>query len=195
MKIHQLGIPDVKLIIPKRYGDVRGSFTEIWSDRRFREEVADIAFVQDNESISTGKGTVRGLHFQRPPFAQGKLIRVVSGSILDVAVDIRKGSATYGEHVAVTLDAAEGGQLWVPEGFLHGFCTLEDATKVFYKVTAYYSPDHDAGVFWNDPDIGIRWPVDAESVVLSEKDRQHPRFSDLQDYFRHRDRASGFTET
>jgi dTDP-4-dehydrorhamnose 3,5-epimerase len=110
-------------------------------------------------------------------------VRVVHGSILDVAVDIRQGSPTYRQHIAVKLDASEGAQLWIPTGFLHGFCTLEDATEVFYKVTAYYSANHDAGVVWNDPTLGIDWPVDPESVVLSEKDQRLPRWSDLPDHF------------
>jgi dTDP-4-dehydrorhamnose 3,5-epimerase len=183
MGIRELEIPEVKLIVPKRFSDVRGYFSETWSDRLFREEVANVNFVQDNQSVSARKGTLRGLHFQKPPFAQGKLVRVGRGSILDVAVDIRSGSPTYRQHVAVKLDALEGAQLWVPAGFLHGFCTLEDQTEVFYKVTSYYSPSHDAGVLWNDEDLGIQWPVDANSVLLSEKDKRLPRLRDLPSYF------------
>src|ERR1700741_4872346 len=125
MGIAEFEIPEGKLIVPKRFNDTRGHFSEIWSERRFRQEVANVTFVQDNQSLSAKKGTLRGMHFQRPPFAQGKLVRVLRGSILDVAVDIRKGSPTYGQHAAIKLDAAEGAQLWVPAGFLHGFCTLE----------------------------------------------------------------------
>jgi dTDP-4-dehydrorhamnose 3,5-epimerase len=183
MDIRHFEIPDVKLIVPKRFIDVRGVFSEIWSDRLFRQEIANVSFVQDNQSVSVKKGTLRGLHFQKPPFAQGKLVRVLRGSILDIAVDIRNGSPTYRQHVAIKLDAIEGTQLWVPPGFLHGFCTLEDMTEIFYKVTCYYSANHDAGVAWNDPDIGIIWPVDAASIVLSEKDRRLPRLSDLPDLF------------
>ena len=183
MDICELEIPDVKLIVAERFTDSRGYFSETWSDRLFRQEIAELAFVQDNQSVTTKKGTLRGLHFQKPPFAQGKLVRVVRGSILDIAVDIRKGSPTYSQHVATTLDALEGAQLWVPPGFLHGFCTLEDVTEVFYKVTSYYSANHDAGVVWNDPDLSIQWPVDNASVVLSEKDRQLPRLRDLPDLF------------
>jgi dTDP-4-dehydrorhamnose 3,5-epimerase len=139
--------------------------------------------VQDNQSISAKKGTLRGLHFQKPPRAQGKLIRVLRGSIFDVAVDIRRGSPSFGRHVAVTLDAISGTQLWVPAGFLHGFCTLEDDTEVFYKVSEYYSPEHDAGVYWNDPDLEIDWPVILETVVLSERDRRLPRLSELPEFF------------
>jgi dTDP-4-dehydrorhamnose 3,5-epimerase len=183
MDIREFEISNVKLIVPKRFTDRRGYFTETWSDRSFRQEIANEAFVQDNQSVSAKKGTVRGLHFQKPPFAQGKLVRVVRGSILDVAVDIRKGSPTYRQHVATKLDALEGKQLWVPPGFLHGFCTLEDATEVFYKVTAYYSASHDAGVFWNDVDLGISWSVEVASAVVSEKDRMLPRLCDLPDFF------------
>ena len=177
MRIEGLEIPELKLIVPKRFEDARGHFQEIWSDRAFREKVEDVSFVQDNQSFSIKKGTLRGLHFQRPPHAQGKLVQVLQGAILDVAVDIRCGSPTYGRHSTIRLDAEEGAQLWIPAGFLHGFCTLEDQTVVFYKVTDYYSPEHDAGVIWNDPDLGINWPMD--TVVLSEKDQKLPWLRDL----------------
>jgi len=183
MKIREFDVPGLKLIIPKRFCDERGYFSESWSERQFREQVANVSFVQDNQSLSARKGTLRGLHFQKPPFAQGKLVRVVSGSIFDIAVDIRKGSPTYKQHIAIVLSASEGSQLWVPPGFLHGFCTLQDDTEVFYKVTSYYSPTHDAGVLWSDADLGIKWPVDKGSVVLSEKDQRHPRLSDLPGFF------------
>ena len=186
MNICGFEIPDVKLVVPKRFNDVRGYFSETWSDCLFRKEIANVTFVQDNQSVSVKKGTLRGLHFQKPPFAQGKLVRVVRGSIVDVVVDIRRGSPTYGRHVATNLDAAGGAQLWVPPGFLHGFCTLEEQTEVFYKVTCYYSPSHDAGVLWNDPDLGIGWPVDSDAVVLSEKDRKHPRLRDMPDFFEYK---------
>ena len=188
MDIREFEIPDVKLIVPKRFTDTRGYFSETWSDLAFRREVANITFVQDNQSVTAKKGTVRGLHFQKPPFAQGKLVRVVRGSIFDIAVDIRKGSPTYTQHLAIALDAQEGAQLWVPPGFLHGFCTLEDSTEVFYKVTSYYSATHDAGVLWSDPSLGINWPVDAASVVLSEKDQRLPRLSDLLHLFTYEDK-------
>jgi dTDP-4-dehydrorhamnose 3,5-epimerase len=187
MNIREFDIPALKLIIPKRFSDVRGHFQETWNDRLFRERIGNVTFVQDNQSISIKKGTVRGLHFQKPPYAQGKLVRVLQGSILDVSVDIRHRSPTYRRHVAVKLDALEGAQMWVPPGFLHGFCTLEDQTEVFYKVTSYYSASHDAGVLWNDQDLGINWPVDAASAVLSDKDKQHPRFRDLPAYFQYKD--------
>jgi dTDP-4-dehydrorhamnose 3,5-epimerase len=183
MDIREFEIPDVKLFVPKRFTDPRGYFAETWSDRLFRGEIANHAFVQDNQSVSAKKGTVRGMHFQKPPFAQGKLVRVVRGSIVDVVVDIRKGSPTYRQHLATRLDAVEGAQLWVPPGFLHGFCTLEDETEVFYKVTAYYSPAHDAGVLWSDADLGIHWPIDSGSIVLSARDEKHPCLCDIPDFF------------
>lgn len=183
MKIFTFNIPDLKLVVPKRFSDARGHFSETWSERLFRAQVADMTFVQDNQSISAKKGTLRGLHFQKPPCAQGKLVRVVRGSIFDVAVDIRRGSPTYREHVAVVLTAAGGQQLWVPPGFLHGFCTFEDETEVLYKVTSYYSPDHDAGVLWSDPELAINWPIERNSVILSDKDERHPLLSELPDYF------------
>ena len=182
MIIRKLEIPDVKLIVPKRFTDARGYFTETWNDRWFRRESANETFVQDNQSVSAKKGTLRGLHFQKPPFAQGKLVRVLRGSIFDVAVDIRKGSPTFRQHVAIKLDALEGVQLWVPPGFLHGFCTLEEETEVFYKVTSYYSSSHDAGVLWSDAELGINWPVDGDSVVLSTRDASQPRLSDILDF-------------
>ena len=186
MTIHELEIPAVKLIVPKRFSDARGYFSETWTERLFREEIANVTFVQDNQSMSASRGTLRGLHFQKPPYAQGKLVRVLRGSIYDVTVDIRTGSPTYGNYVAVILNAGEGAQLWVPSGFLHGFCTLEDETEVFYKVTAYYSPSHDAGVLWCDPDLNINWPIGPESVVLSDKDRRHPRLRDLPELFQYK---------
>jgi dTDP-4-dehydrorhamnose 3,5-epimerase len=186
MHIGEFDIPDLKLIVPQRFSDFRGYFQETWSDRLFREKIGNVTFVQDNQSISKKKGTVRGLHFQKPPHAQGKLVRVLRGSIFDVSVDIRTGSPTYRRHIAVKLDAVEGAQMWVPPGFLHGFCTLEDETEVFYKVTSYYSPSHDAGVLWNDQDLGVNWPVEADSVVLSDKDKQHPRLCDLLNYFQYK---------
>jgi dTDP-4-dehydrorhamnose 3,5-epimerase len=185
MEITTFDISNLKLITPKRFGDARGHFSETWSDRLFREQVANVSFVQDNQSMSLKRGTLRGLHFQKPPCAQGKLVRVVRGSICDVAVDIRIGSPTYRRHVAVVLAAADGQQLWVPPGFLHGFCTLEDETEVIYKVTSYYSPGHDAGVLWSDPDLAIKWPIEPDAVVLSDKDQSLPLLRDLPDFFQY----------
>ena len=174
-EINGFDIAGLKLIRPRKFGDERGFFSEV-----FRAEwLPDTVFVQDNHSLSETRGTVRGLHYQKNPRAQGKLIRVIAGAILDVAVDIRWGSPTYGRHVAVELSAANWSQLWVPAGFLHGFCTLTDATQVVYKVTDYYSPEHDAAVAWDDPDIGVSWPVSAAAVTLSAKDQAAPRLAEI----------------
>ncbi len=182
-KVTTFDVLDVKLVTPSRFGDARGHFSETFNQDHFRREVADLLFVQDNQSLSRPKGTVRGLHFQRPDKAQGKLVRVLRGAIVDVAVDARHGSPTYGQHVSVRLDADVGAQLWVPPGFLHGFCTLEDDTEVFYKVTDFYSAQHDGGVLWNDPDLKIDWPVGPDGVTLSDKDKALPRLKDLEQIF------------
>jgi dTDP-4-dehydrorhamnose 3,5-epimerase len=176
----------MKLIVPKPFSDARGNFQETRNDRLFPEKIGNVTFVQDNQSLSIKRGTLRGLHFQQPPYEQGKLVRVLGGSIFDVAVDIRKASPTYRRHVAFNLDAMDGEQLWVPPSFMHGVCTLENETEVFYKVTAYYSPSHDAGVLWNDQDLGINWPFEVDSVVLSDKDQRHPRLRDLPDFFEYK---------
>lgn len=183
MDIVELAISAVKVIRPKKFGDHRGFFSETYSRRGFAAAGLEMDFVQDNHSLSAEVGTVRGLHFQLPPFAQDKLVRVVRGAILDVAVDIRKGSPTYGRHVSAIISAAEWNQILVPVGFAHGFCTLEPDTEVIYKVTNFYSPEHDRGLLWNDPDLGIDWPVTAEQARLSDKDRTHPRLCDLPQVF------------
>lgn len=179
MDIVELDIPEVKIIRPKKFGDHRGFFSETYSKRGFAAAGLEMDFVQDNHSLSAEVGTVRGLHFQLPPFAQDKLVRVVRGAILDVAVDIRRGSPTYGRHVSAVVSAAEWNQILVPVGFAHGFCTLEPDTEVIYKVTNFYSPEHDRGLLWNDPDLGIDWPVTVEQARLSDKDRIHPRLAEL----------------
>jgi dTDP-4-dehydrorhamnose 3,5-epimerase len=179
MQFTRLAIPDVVLIEPKRIGDARGTFSETFRQDRFTAEVGPFVFVQDNQSRSALKGTIRGLHFQREPRAQGKLVRAISGAVLDVAVDIRAGSPSFGRFVAAELSAGNGHQLWVPPGFLHGFCTLSDDVELAYKVTDYYSPEHDAGVRWDDPDIAVPWPVKAAEAVLSDKDRKAPLLRDL----------------
>ena len=183
MDITPTAIPDVRVIEPKRFGDHRGFFSEVYSKPALAEAGIDLDFVQDNHSLSGQRGTVRGLHFQQPPFAQDKLIRVVRGRVLDVAVDLRKGSPTYGQHVAVELSAENWKQLLVPVGFAHGFATLESDTEVLYKVTARYAPETDAGIFWSDPDLGIRWGIDPDEALLSEKDRKLPRLADLESPF------------
>jgi dTDP-4-dehydrorhamnose 3,5-epimerase len=177
-------IAEVKEIRPVRHRDVRGFFSEIFRESVLHEHGIDCRFVQENHSLSVDRGVVRGLHFQTPPMAQAKLVRVAAGSILDVAVDIRVGSPWYGHHVAVVLSAADGNQLFLPEGFAHGFCTLEPNTEVIYKVNRYYSREHDFGLAWDDPAIGIAWPVGADEAVLSEKDRRQPSLAELPAYFR-----------
>lgn len=173
-----LPIPDVRLITPRRFGDDRGWFTETWSRRTL-----DIGFCQDNMSLSAEVGTIRGLHFQKPPHAQAKLVMVLQGRILDVAVDIRKASPTFGQHVAVELSAAAGNQLFIPRGFAHGFCTLEPGTQVMYKVDDFYAPETDAGIFWADPDLAINWPVRVDQAHLSPKDLGLPRLKDIESPF------------
>jgi dTDP-4-dehydrorhamnose 3,5-epimerase len=177
VKATPLDLPGLLLIEPARHGDARGFFSEVWSRRALAAQGLDVDFVQDNHSLSREAGVLRGLHFQRPPAAQGKLVRVVRGAILDVAVDIRQGSATYGQHVACVLSAANWRQLWVPRGFAHGFATLEPDTEVIYKVDAYYDRAADAGIAWDDPALGIDWPV--ASPVLSDKDRAAPRLAEI----------------
>ncbi|MBY0431611.1 MAG: dTDP-4-dehydrorhamnose 3,5-epimerase [Rhodospirillales bacterium] len=183
MDIRRLEIPDVVLITPKKFGDHRGFFSETYNKRALAAAGLDLDFVQDNHSLSAEKGTVRGLHFQVPPFAQDKLLRVTRGAILDIAVDIRRGSPTYGKHVSAVLSAENWCQLLVPTGFAHGFCTIEPDTEVLYKVTSTYSPAHDRGLLWNDPALGIDWPVQGEVAVLSDKDRHHPVLADLPAWF------------
>ena len=163
-------IADVKLITPVRHRDGRGFFVETWNKEALAVDGLAVDFVQDNLAHSTSRGTLRGLHFQRPPMAQGKLVAVLSGAIFDVALDLRAGSPTYGRHVTATLSASEGSQLWVPAGFAHGYCTLEDETTVFYKQTAFYAPDLEAGILWDDPALAIPWPVERAAAILSEKD-------------------------
>ncbi|WP_137157243.1 dTDP-4-dehydrorhamnose 3,5-epimerase [Rhizobium sp. FKL33] len=180
MQAERLLLDGVFKITPQKFGDNRGYFSEVFKAGWFRENVADVDFVQDNQSLSAEAGTVRGLHFQLDPFAQGKLVRCIAGSLFDVAVDIRLGSPTYGQWVGATLSADNGEQLWIPAGFAHGFATLEPDTVIHYKVTAPYSAAHDRGLLWNDPDIGIAWPEAAlKNAVLSDKDRKQPRLADL----------------
>jgi dTDP-4-dehydrorhamnose 3,5-epimerase len=171
------------LLSTRRHEDARGWFTESYSARALAQHGITCNFVQDNQSMSRRKGTIRGLHYQAPPMAQAKLVRVVRGSILDVAVDIRRGSPTYGKSVIAELSAENGLQLYVPTGFAHGFCTLEDDTEVAYKVSEFYSPQHDGGLRWDDPDIAIAWPVDASDVVVSDKDAAQPLLSDYRSDF------------
>src|SRR6516165_7374557 len=190
MQIVETEIAEVKLIKPVRHVDARGFFSEVFKENVLREHGIDIHFVQDNHSLSANKDVVRGLHFQIPPFAQAKLLRVTAGSIFDVAVDIRSGSPSFGRHVAVILSATDWNQIFVPEGFAHGYCTLEADTEVLYKVSAYYSPEHDRGLLWCDPALGIDWPVSAEQVVISDKDRKHPPLSQLSRFFQYEETSA-----
>lgn len=184
MQVETTAIPEVKILTPKRFGDARGYFCEAYNRQAFAAAGFDYDFCQDNQSLSSEVGTLRGLHCQTPPFAQTKLVRVLSGRIFDVAVDIRSGSRTYGKWVGVELSAENFRQLLIPVGFLHGFVTLEPQTTVLYKVTAPYSASHDFGVIWDDPDIAIAWPEEAARPVLSEKDARQPRLSDFANPFR-----------
>lgn len=183
MQFTELNIPGVYLIEPKRFGDDRGFFSETFSQKVFEEYVPGLNFVQDNHSLSRDKGVLRGLHFQLPPFDQGKLVRVARGRVMDVAVDIRKGSPTYGEHVAVELSADNWQQLWVPPGFAHAFCTLEENTEFLYKVTNFYAPEHDSGLRFDDPDLAIDWPFSADEMILSDKDKTLGSFKDFDSPF------------
>ncbi|HVC55036.1 MAG TPA: dTDP-4-dehydrorhamnose 3,5-epimerase [Stellaceae bacterium] len=185
MQVISTEIADVKEIRPLRHRDPRGFFSEIFREDVLREHGIDLPFVQENHSLSVERGVVRGLHFQSPPAGQAKLVRVGVGAILDVAVDIRHGSPSYGRHVAVVLSAAEGNQLFVPEGFAHGFCTLQPNTEVYYRVNRYYSREHDLGLAWDDPALSIAWPVAGEAALLSDKDRRQPTLAALPAYFRY----------
>lgn len=186
MEIITTGISDVKILVPKLFADARGVMSEVWSRRHFAAAGVIADFVQDNHARNPRKGTLRGLHYQLPPAAQGKLLRVTRGAIFDVAVDIRRGSPTFGCAVEIILSADNWHQLWVPTGFAHGYCTLEDDTEVIYKVTDFYNPQHDRGLAWDDPEIGIEWPIGPGALLLSERDRKHPRLSDLPELFDYR---------
>ena len=184
MQFTPLAITDVIKITPRIFKDDRGEFMETFKSKAFNENLGtDISFLQDNQSLSLKANTVRGLHFQSPPFAQGKLVRCIQGEIIDVAVDIRKTSPTFGQSVSARLTAESNEQLWVPEGFLHGFATLVDNTIVQYKCTNYYSSECDGNVFWNDKDLNIDWGIDPEKAVLSAKDIKAPSFTEFDSPF------------
>jgi dTDP-4-dehydrorhamnose 3,5-epimerase len=176
-------IPEIKLIVPTKLGDERGFFSETYRADRLASAGVNDVFVQDNHSFSPRVGTIRGLHFQAPPYAQAKIVRVTRGAIYDVAVDIRRGSPTFGRHVGVRLSAAEWNQLYVPVGFAHGFCVIEPDTEVLYKASAYYAPESDHGLAWNDADLGIRWPVDEADARVSARDQRHPTLAALAAFF------------
>ena len=183
MEIIPTPLDGVVEIRPTRHGDDRGWFSEVYKRHTLRDAGIDIEFVQDNESFSAPVGTLRGLHYQLPPHAQDKLVRVIHGSILDVAVDIRRGSATFGQHVAITLTAEAGNQLLVPTGFAHGFCTLEPDVRVAYKVSAVYAPDCERAIRWDDPELAIDWRLPADGPTLSGKDGEAPTLADQPDLF------------
>ncbi len=178
MKVERLTVPDLILVTPPRFGDARGFFSEVFNAPRFAEAGIDMPFIQDNQSLSQERGVVRGLHCQVAPHPQGKLVRCTRGAIWDVAVDARRGSPTFGQWAAAELSAENWAQLWVPPGFLHGFCTLQGDTEVIYKVTDIYDRASERGVLWNDPDLALPWPVSESEAVLSEKDRILPRWAD-----------------
>ena len=181
--VEALGIAEVLMIFPNKHEDARGFFSETYSRTDLAEAGIKVDFVQDNHARSVQRGTVRGLHFQTPPYAQEKLVRVVRGAILDVAVDIRVGSPTFGQHVSAIISAEDWNQILIPIGFAHGLATLEPNTEVIYKVSSRYSREHDKGLFWKDPALGIDWPVKEAEAILSEKDRQQPLLSELPGYF------------
>lgn len=183
MMFEDAAIPAVKIVTPRKHGDSRGFFSETYKESDWRNAGLDLTFIQDNHSFSAPAGTLRGLHFQLPPFAQDKLVRVTRGRILDVAVDIRRSSPSFGKHVAVELSADNWRQLFIPVGFAHGFITLEPNTEVLYKVTSIFSPKHDRGVAFDDPDLAINWSEPQHGPVLSEKDRKWPRLRDIEHAF------------
>lgn len=179
MQYERFDIDGPVVITPDRIGDSRGYFMEVFKEAWFRDHISDIGFVQDNQSRSAQVGTIRGLHYQDLPMAQGKLVRCLRGAIFDVAVDIRPGSASFGRWIGTEISADNARQLWVPEGFAHGFCTLEPDTEVFYKVTNIYSRDHDKGLAFDDPEIGIAWPIKVANAILSDKDKMQPPLASL----------------
>ena len=185
MKFTPLSIPDVILIEPQRFSDERGFFEETFNKIAYEKLGIQEEFVQDNRSLSRDAYVIRGLHFQTPPYAQDKLVRVSRGSVLDVIVDIRRGSPTFSKHVSAIISAENGCQIWIPKGFAHGFCTLEPNTEFVYKVTEYYAADSDNGLFWADPELGIDWPIpDGMKPIVSERDERQPKLVDMPEYFK-----------
>ncbi|MDX2287287.1 MAG: dTDP-4-dehydrorhamnose 3,5-epimerase [Hyphomicrobiaceae bacterium] len=185
MQVRDLGLAGVREIIPTRIGDSRGYFSEVWNAARFAAAGLPTTWVQDNQSLSGAAGTVRGLHYQKPPFAQVKLVRVLTGAIRDVVVDIRHGSPTFGQWLSLEVSAAAMNQILVPEGFAHGFVSLQPETLVLIKVTAHYSAEHDRVVLWSDPAIGIDWGLDGAEPILSAKDMVAPMLCDVDTGFRY----------
>lgn len=182
MEVIKTDIEEVLIIEPKIFGDNRGYFYESYSQRDFEEKVGRVNFVQDNQSFSH-YGVLRGLHFQNPPYAQSKLVRVIQGKVVDVAVDIRKGSSTYGKYVAVELTGENHRQFFIPKGFAHGFVVLSETALFQYKCDEFYHPESEGAIMWNDPDLAIEWPVKAGDIELSEKDKHHPFIKDFESPF------------
>jgi dTDP-4-dehydrorhamnose 3,5-epimerase len=182
MEIIECKLPDVKLIKPRVFGDERGFFSEVWREDRMAEAGVHVHFVQDNHSYSRARGVLRGLHYQLPPAGQDKLVRVTRGSVFDVAVDIRRGSATFGRWAGLVLSAGEWNQLFVPKGFAHGFVTLEEDCEVLYKVSAPFAPELDRAIRFDDADIGIEWPLDRAELTLSDRDRDAPPLRDAETF-------------
>lgn len=183
MDIRKLQIPGPVVIVPRKFSDTRGFLSETFSEEAFCANVAPVRFVQENHSYSEHAGTIRGIHFQVPPHAQAKLVRVVRGAVFDVAVDLRAGSQTFGRYAAAELSASNWNQIWIPVGFGHGLCTLDPDTEVVYKLTAPYHPDSERGIAWDDPGLAIAWPLGQREPHLSDRDRQHPRLAELPTYF------------
>ena len=182
MKFIKTKISDLIIIEPTAFGDVRGYFLESYNKKKFEKIIGKTSFVQDNESKSS-RGVLRGLHFQKPPFDQAKLVRCIEGKVLDVAVDLRYGSKTYGQHLAIELTSENKKQLFVPRGFAHGFLVLSDSAVFAYKVDNLYAPDYDSGIFWNDPTLNISWGLDESKILISEKDSKLSFFSDFKSPF------------
>lgn len=182
--VESTSLEGVLLLVPRRFADDRGHFCEAYNREALNQVGIRREFIQDNQSFSRASGTVRGLHFQIPPFAQTKLVRVLRGAIFDVVVDLRRGSVSYGQSFGAILNPENGRQLFVPEGFAHGFCTLESHTEVFYKVNVPYSRDHERGLKWNDPALCIQWPVNESHAVILDRDRDLPTLAVLPEYFR-----------
>ena len=184
MKVETFPISGVLLVTPPRFADSRGYFVETYSQRGFAAIGIDMTFRQDNQSLSTQRGTIRGLHFQLAPEPQSKLVRVLTGSVFDAAIDLREGSATYGKWCGATLTAARGETMFVPKGFAHGFCTLEPDTIIAYKVDGFYNKAAERGIRWDDPDIAVEWPLPADEIVVSERDAAMPYLRDAATPFR-----------
>jgi dTDP-4-dehydrorhamnose 3,5-epimerase len=176
-------LPGIKILSPRKHGDHRGFFSETYNRESLRKAGIHDDFVQDNHSLSAERGVVRGLHYQLPPMAQAKLIRVVHGAILDIVVDIRRASPTFGQSFAAELSVDNWKQIYVPPGFAHGFATLTPNAEVVYKVSNYYSPQHERGILWNDPALKIDWKIDDRNAILSDRDRKHPMLADASDLF------------